>query len=214
MIRVHGLTLVLATWAALPAAGGEPWDRDWVEVRTEHFVIESALSERRTLELAADLEGFRVCAEVVTNIGRFDERIPTRIYVLEDAKEEAGFRSNIVGYFRAGMRENLAVMIPSGDSDAVLRQEYTHFLVRNRDSRLYPLWYNEGFAEFLSTCTVQDGFVEWGRARPWQRSWLANGTWTPYEKLLRRTEAPEKGPPADDGQAPGGRQPGQGPQAG
>ena len=58
MTRFHDLALLLAAWgAALPAAGGEPWDRDWVEVRTEHFVIESALSEHRTLELASDLEG-------------------------------------------------------------------------------------------------------------------------------------------------------------
>ena len=59
--------MLLVRWlccAALLAVAGaidarEIWERPWLEVRSEHFVIASALSEERTLALAVELENFR-----------------------------------------------------------------------------------------------------------------------------------------------------------
>lgn len=176
---------LLIIMAAAPAAAKELWEFPWTEVRTPHFVFLSGLDEDRTTELAVDLENFRTAAQLLTNIGRFEERIPTRIVVLPRFEDELGFGRGIAGYFSPGMRDNAAVMLPSGSfSDEVLKHEYVHFLVHNRNQQMYPPWFDEGFAEVLMTLTVKDGVLTYGRPITARTSWLAQGNWISFRRVL------------------------------
>ena len=111
----------------------EVWERDWIQVRSPHFTVNSALSEKRTVELVTDLENFRRVVELITNMQRFEERIPTRIYMLPIKKSDFGITGSVAGYMLSGLRGNYAAMVPSGAfTDEVQKHEYVHFLVHNR----------------------------------------------------------------------------------
>ena len=172
----------------MPANGArakELWEQPWVEVRTPHFVFVSALSEPRTVALARDLENFRSAIVIVTNIRRIEARIPTTVYVLPHAVEELGFKNHITGYFAPRMRANYAAVIPATNAlDDVLKHEYVHFLVHNRDSLAYPHWFDEGFAEVLQTLTVAGNVVEFGQPNQVRADWLRNTPWMGFGKIL------------------------------
>lgn len=176
---------VLMGLTAFRANAADLWESKWLEVRTPNFVIYSEISKEKTETLATDLENFRIAAGMFTNIGRLDARIPTKIIVLEDPAHELGFSRGLAGYFRPGMRENFAVMADSGSfSDEVLKHEYVHFLVRNRDGQNYPRWFDEGFAELLSTLTVDGTEIEIGKFSRNRMQALAYLPWLPMEKVL------------------------------
>lgn len=180
------MVLTLLALVAATASGKEPWELAWIEIRSPHFVVTSALSENRSIELIRDLERFRLGVQTVTNVGRFEERIPTKVYVLPSAIPKLGFRKNFTGFFRPGMRANYAVVRPTPGIalDDVLKHEYVHFLMHNRDSLSYPRWFDEGFAEVASTLTTSGDKIHYGQPDPNLVSWLPNSAWMPFEELL------------------------------
>jgi hypothetical protein len=163
--RSHGICLALALLLARPGAAKDLWTYDWVEVRSPHFVIASALDEKRTRDLAVDLENFRTAAELLTTIGRFEERIPTKLYVLPRADWNLGFHaSDIAGYFLPGMRPNYALIKKHGSlADEIIKHEYVRFLVHNRDATLYPLWFEVGSPKYYPRCASTTAFSSTGR---------------------------------------------------
>jgi tetratricopeptide (TPR) repeat protein len=152
---------VLLGMAALACTTvGAVSERPWIEVETPNFRIASTLPPEEAIELANDLELFRTVAQTVTNIPTVDSVIPTRIFVFErgaDFELFAGTR-RLAGYFLEGMRANYLVMRKTREMDesGVIRHEYVHFLMNNATQTLYPPWYSEGFAEFLSTATLHE----------------------------------------------------------
>jgi tetratricopeptide (TPR) repeat protein len=181
----------LTAWivAALPTTAGarELWEYDWVEVRTPHFVIASAEGEKKAVTLALDLESFRAAAERLTNIGRFEERIPTKVYALPRTARELGIDGTVVGMLMPGMRANHALTTPQGSqSDEVLKHEYVHFLVRNRDGLAYPAWIDEGYAELLATVRVSEGGtrIEYGNVMRWRAESLMLAPWISWDTVV------------------------------
>jgi hypothetical protein len=152
----------------------ELWERTWIEVRSAHFVIISTISEKQSV----GLERFRTAVRMVTNIGRFEERIATKVYVLPYAVEELGFTGNLKGYFLARMRANYAAVIPAVgvELDDVLKHEYVHFLVHNRDTLSYPTWFNEGFAQVLQTLSARGDRIDYGQPSRLRMAWLDDKT--------------------------------------
>jgi FimV-like protein len=177
---------LMALAAAAGAAPKELWDLPWIEVRSPHFVIVSALTEKRTVAVARDLEDFRAAVQLVTHIGRVDERIGTTVYVLPYAVEKLGFKSHISGFFVPQMRANYAAVIPmpAGHLDEILKHEYVHFLVRNRDVLSYPPWLDEGLAEALQTLTVRRDVIEYGASTPVRVQWLRSAPWLSFAKVI------------------------------
>jgi tetratricopeptide (TPR) repeat protein len=184
------LTALAAACLGPAAAAPELWELEWTEVETDHFTLATSLPQADAVRLAEELENFRTVVQLFLKIGAFDERIPTKIYVLPGLLPEFGLGDRRAGYFDATVRENYAVMASLGnDSMTVLKHEYVHFLVGNFNSQLYPTWLNEGLADLLSTLTVRNGVLEYGRwygvaeLDPFRRS-----TWLRYESILERRE--------------------------
>lgn len=190
------LAVALPLASAAPADAKELWETPWIEVRTPHFVIASAQGEEKTRALAVELEDFRAAAELVTNIGRFEERIPTKVYALPRVERELGFEGGAVGLFMPAMRANYALITPQGaESDEVLKHEYMHFLIHNRDALVYPPWLDEGFAELLSTLRVkEDGtLIEFGDFLSWRAESLVYGGWISYDTVLETRDTASLG---------------------
>ena len=178
------------SFAAVTSDAKELWERRWIEVKTPHFKIVSAIPEARSVALANELEAFRSAVEIITNIGRFEDRVPTFVYVLPHSVKALGFSSGIVGWFDAEMRANYALVIPSTQTplDDVLKHEYVHFLLHNRDERSYPTWFDEGFAELLATITVREGTIDYGLPPKGRIPNLMQLNWLPFDRLLRTND--------------------------
>jgi tetratricopeptide (TPR) repeat protein len=170
---------------ATTASAKELWERPWIEVRSPHFVIVSAIPKGVTIDLARDLECFREAVQIVTDVGHFDERIPTKVYVLPQPVVELGFKRHTGGYFIPGMRANYAgvVQLPLGNVNNMLKHEYVHFIVHNDESK-YPKWFDEGFAEVLSTMSARGKAIEYGEPMPERVARLPHGKWIPFAQLL------------------------------
>jgi hypothetical protein len=72
-----------------------PLDRRWIEVRTRHFSITSAMSEERSVELARGLEVFRSGVLRLTNVDA--SRILKREYVHFLMRRRLGLISGLRG---------------------------------------------------------------------------------------------------------------------
>lgn len=157
MSRV-GFFILLSAFSL--SCAGPVYERPWIEVETTNFQILSTFDERETIEIAQKLELFRTVVQSITNAPAVDSVIPTRIIIFDGKYDFNLFMKGqwVAGYFREGMRTNYMVMRKTRklDPGAVMRHEYVHYLMNNATDLLYPFWYSEGFAEFLSTVTVHE----------------------------------------------------------
>ncbi len=150
-------------------------------------MIVSSISEDRTVELVRRLEDFRGAVELLTKIGTFDERIPTRLYILPRGSLAFGLGDGFSGYFMPRMRANYAAVIPQpgGGIDDVIKHEYVHFLLHNDGARNYPRWLDEGFAQLFQTLEVIGKTIQFGNAPSHALNNLHYASWLPYERVLR-----------------------------
>ena len=168
------IILVLLTVAACTTAPLE--QRSWLEVRSANFSIYSNLPQEKTVALSEDLELFRAVVGKLTSAKQFEPRVPTLIVAFARTEQFQPFAPapSIVGFFRSGLRENVVALDASGaqriDAWTVLFHEYTHFLLHNQKSVALPLWYDEGFAEFMGTVQLRDDFVFIGAAPMYRRT--------------------------------------------
>jgi FimV-like protein len=137
----------------------------WLELRARHFILAGDVSEATLRAFADDLSLFVAVVEDVTN-AETNGRVPTRIYLLDDAQFEpirgspaiAGHMSpRLEGYFGA-----VSLGPAAHATREVLLHEYTHFLMLNGRAVHFPRWYSEGFAELLSTMKRRQDLVTLG----------------------------------------------------
>ena len=171
---------------ALPAK--EMVDRDWLHARSANFDVFSSMSRKETIELLRELEMFRFTVSLISNIRRIDSPIPTRIYAFDDEGDVArlGLRAGVAGFFSAGLRDNTIVIRSSSGirRTALILHEYVHYLVRNSGSLNYPLWFNEGLAEYLSSARAVKDLYQIGAVPEHRKAWLANLRWMPLARVI------------------------------
>ncbi len=187
--RIRCLVLGCALLGAPGCAATWMVDREWVEVRSEHFAITSDLDASATEELARNLELFRAAVLVMTRARTLDSSVPTRVFFFDSPATFRQFlpRSrHVLGYFRPTLRANFVVVLDHGSvaADEVLRHEYVHFLVRNGSSRIYPTWYDEGFAELLRTTGPVGEHVAVGNVPLLRLRQIRTTPWIPLERVL------------------------------
>ncbi len=219
--------VAIAVLAVPHASGALPPPRDaWSELRTQHFVIYSNAGERRTLQVATELETMReVMRRVVPDVRRgtlsVDAHVPTQVYLFESARSFEPYRllPGAAGFFTTRPTGNLVALDASVDEPLqVVRHEYLHHFLENNIPGV-PLWANEGLAEFYSTMTRNSREVLLGRPLPHHVQWLRAHGPMPVEKLValgsvrrgrRRKGEDRRGLRLvlADGPLPAGRQPG------
>lgn len=195
--RATALVAILALVpGASPALGKALEDRNWIEVRTANFRISSLLGEKETLKLARHLEVFRAAVFVVTNINSTDASIPTVIYALRGRSDfkNLGIDENMAGIFMPGLRNNTILIRDARgmQETSTMLHEYVHFLVRNHGSLVYPRWFDEGFAEYLSATRVRGGYFQIGLFAKDRKESLTHTRWISMHKILAAEEYYDK----------------------
>jgi Flp pilus assembly protein TadD len=138
----------------------------WIELRSPYFVLMGDVSRAKLERFAEDLAVFVAVVERVTNARPGNARVPARIYltdgqvwsVLKPADWVGGYMApRLDGYFGVvGLTRRSAL------TREILLHEYTHFLIRKGRALRYPIWYDEGFAEVMSSVRRRQDLVSLG----------------------------------------------------
>ncbi len=180
--------IMIAMLATATVGAKDLEDRDWIEVRTANFQVRSIQGEKATLELAQHLELFRAAVSKLTNVSATEAPVPTRILAVRGPNDfrELGIDDSVAGIFQSTMRNNIIVIreVRGMDENATMLHEYVHFLVRNHGDQRYPKWYDEGFAEYLSTSEFSRGLFKIGLAAEHRRGSLNHSHWIPMRRIL------------------------------
>jgi len=174
--------------AALVGIGlSAPLCAAWYEVRAPHFIIYSQGSADAIRKFVTDLEDFDQATRKLLNRPDVDgdDPNPVTIFTVDTvasivklckagkAKEEASKACKYLGGFYDGRAEGSVAFVPRGagsgsstdiDARTILFHEYAHHLMFANSLAVYPAWYVEGFAEFLSNVKLdRPGEVGIGR---------------------------------------------------
>ena len=165
-IRAFSAAAALATSAFVCAAVE---DRDWCITHTDHFEMVSDLPRERALDLVAHLDRFRLAARALLPGESAEPAPPLKLVAFERAQDFATvFNSrHVAGFTRPSLDQSLLASGPDADGKHLNRNvfhEYVHYLLRSRAALNLPIWYEEGFASYLSTLSVDPtGLVTVGR---------------------------------------------------
>jgi tetratricopeptide (TPR) repeat protein len=160
-------TLVLLTgilgWSNPPPAD-KP--ETWIEVQTPHFIVASNDGENTARRFADQFEQIRFLYSKALRRGiRLDPGIPILIFAVKNEKSlsqlipeywaEKG-HTHPAGLFVPGQERNyiaLRIDVEGEYPYLPIYHEYLHLIV-NLNYQHFPLWLNEGFADFFGCATV------------------------------------------------------------
>ena len=131
----------------------------WVEARSENFIFQGDTSEKKAALIIQELEDYRSVLFKALNLnGGAPEVVPVQIYGVKGSviKKISGI-PNIAGYYSTTREGPILVININGSfsknsqARAITYHEYTHHLISTYSDLVYPRWYNEGYADYLST---------------------------------------------------------------
>ncbi len=169
------LILTLLLIMIIPVAHGatDLSARTWRLYQSENFEIYSDLRPGQVARTITALETFRAAVHYLTNTDpSASPPHETRLYLFKRVADLRKLHSSqeVLGFMIPGLRYNLMVAAKPprrsilNTATAVVFHEYVHQLVRSVSSFRYPAWYDEGFAELLSTARTSNGSLIFGQA--------------------------------------------------
>jgi Flp pilus assembly protein TadD len=198
------MSLFLRVWIAalFGAAMTSPAEAAWHEAKSKHFIIYSDENPKALLDYATRLEKFDAAARAILKMNDPVVGDGNRLTIFVMPNEEAvrklaGDTGGFLSGFYTGRASGSLAFVPRRSSgqqrgglgaDSIFYHEYAHHLMAQELDFPYPMWFVEGFAEFLSTPEFKrDGSVGIG-AVPQHRAWgLFNGDRLSLETLLGGT---------------------------
>jgi Flp pilus assembly protein TadD len=165
----------------------------WIRLQTAHFELVSGAGESDSIQIAQRLELLRAVLERVGLQVNLDPRVPLLVYVFPDPASYARFapRSDFPGFMLPRSHRNFLVVESGGEKDpgSAALHEYVHFVLRNGSATRYPVWYDEGLAEFLSTVAMQGDQVVIGTIPANREHWLLYGSPMSLRQMMSIDEA-------------------------
>ena len=142
-----------ALLCAILAVGSPAFGADeWTYARSDNFEVYTTGGEGRAREALNYFEHVRAFMAAFMNASP-SGGAPTRLIIFSNEREFAPYKPNevAIAYYQPGPdRDYIVMQALDADAYPVVVHEYTHLLTKHSGD-LYPLWLNEGIAEFLST---------------------------------------------------------------
>jgi tetratricopeptide (TPR) repeat protein len=194
------LTPVITLLAGI-AAWSEPTPADkpdtWIEVQTPHFIVASNDGENTARRVADQFEQIRFLYSKALNRGiRLDPGIPILIFAVKNEKslsqlipEYWAQKGHIhpAGLFVPGKEKNYIALRTDVEGEfpyLPIYHEYVHLIV-NLNYRHFPVWLNEGFADFLGCATLTAKGGKLGQASSSELYVLQQGKLLPLDVLFK-----------------------------
>jgi tetratricopeptide (TPR) repeat protein len=148
-------------------------DEAWLLARSKHFVFISSADERRTREVAAELETLASALTQVDSTFSAPEAMPTRVILFTRERESRPYFDTLLNH-REGNTSGVFVKLGDGGSmlinenygwhsaDRAPLHELIHYLMQSGDAKA-PLWLEEGIAEYFSNATIRPRSISAGQ---------------------------------------------------
>jgi Flp pilus assembly protein TadD len=180
VIRTAGIFLCICFLLLLYPASLLASDPQWVEVRSEHFSVITDAGEKSGRHVAELFEQMRSAFGVVFVRAKINQPIPLQIIAFHNTSEfrqhSPIFKGKVVevsGFFQTSNDKDFIVLDMSQQNNwQIVFHEYAHVWLGDNFPSTAP-WFDEGFAEYLSTMKVSDGIITVGQ--PISGAQLLNG---------------------------------------
>ena len=137
----------------------DAFSRPWCAYRTAHFEVLTDLPRRRALAEIRALGRFRTMFMALFPDARSHSGLPVRMLVFRRAQHfnQVTGASTFAGIAVPSLRTYHLLVGPARSSTVADtgRHEYAHYLMRNQAELHYPLWYEEGLANYLSAANLK-----------------------------------------------------------
>jgi predicted Zn-dependent protease len=166
------ILLPLALFAAsLASARDKP--ENWLEVRSQHFIVLTDSNEKQARHVAEQFERMRLVFHAELPQSRLDPGTPIIVLAVKDKKDFEALEPEV--YLAKGQIELAGLFLRAPDKNYILLRldaqgehpyatvyhEYTH-LLSGRAEEWLPLWLNEGLAEFYQNTEIRNKEVVLG----------------------------------------------------
>ncbi len=140
----------------------------WVQVESENFVFVGETNEKEGRRIVEDLEVFRGTLLALLGIRGISEVRKVRVFGLQGTRDLRDVTGNggIAGVYTRAADYPVFLLTIKGIDDNVRKtafHEYTHHILNSYTDFFIPRWYNEGFAEYISSFEVDDGLITIGK---------------------------------------------------
>jgi hypothetical protein len=152
------LAIVLLAAAPLGA------EQQWTYASSPHFEVYTTGGPKRARAALAYFERVHAFFADVMDLAP-KQQTPTRLIVFSSEREFKPYRMNdvAIAYYRAGPdRDYIVMQSLDAESYPIVVHEYAHLIIRHSGD-LFPLWLNEGLAEFFSTIEPEGGKMTMGK---------------------------------------------------
>ena len=184
-----------------PQAADAPGiSRNWIRLKSPHFIAEGTSSPRTLQRWLDDLETFRDCLRLMFPNLNLTSPVPNRIVVMDgrDAMltvaplRDGRPDTRIGGYFMPRPDVNFFVVGVEGEPQHTIFHEYTHFVLHNGLNGPSPSWVEEGLAEFYGTFSIDRDRRRAVLGRLSGRwGFLSSGVMLPVAKMITEEGAAE-----------------------
>jgi hypothetical protein len=179
--------------AAAALAAATPASATWRRAESANFLLYSQADEADVRQDAALLEDYWALLRALTGVQDPPAAKKLSVYVVryhEDLEVvHPGAGGDTVGVYDAapgGIAAFAQSMKGLGGNlgHEVLFHEIAHHFMLQYRPLAYPLWYVEGFAEFVQTATFDPDKIEYGKPSRMRGGWLIYEHWLPLGEIL------------------------------
>jgi hypothetical protein len=183
---------ILAWLAFLLAMVATPAHAEWNRAEGPNFIVYGELTQNRLRDRILQLEEFDAFLRHLTGTTVPPSPLKLKVYLVHGHDELSAVfpvSRDVGGFYRASPDGIFAVVDEDqnwrGNENDTLFHEYAHHFMMQYHPSPYPIWYVEGFADFVMTAEIGPDSVEFGSPNPIRGSWLTGSSdWVPYEDLL------------------------------
>ena len=156
------------------------------ELVTPTFRVVSAIDEKKTRRVAADIAAFEEVILRSSAAAPDGGELRTNVYFVssEDWAHYFAPGSNVGGFFSPGWPNS--IVIPGWatyEAYPVVFHEYSHYLLHSRATIAWPPWFDEGLAELMSNAHFNPTRLSFTAPKTRMQT-LNTLPWLPLEKML------------------------------
>jgi tetratricopeptide (TPR) repeat protein len=198
-IRALAVFFAAVFAAAVASSKASPADKQeiWTEVQTPHFTVASNDGENTARRIADQFEQIRFLYSKALNRNiRLDPGIPILIFAVKNEKALSQLipenwtqkgHTHPGGIFVPGREKNYIALRTDVEYEfpyLPIYHEYVHLII-NLNYQHFPVWLNEGFADFLGCATLTAKGAKMGEPSSTDLQVLQQNKLLPLETLFR-----------------------------
>ncbi|MET3666913.1 hypothetical protein [Caulobacter sp. 1776] len=191
----RGLVALMLLATAPSAFAAAPW----IKATTQHFNVYGAMDEAELRTVASDLERYHRLLAGVMHVNEKLAAARLDVYLVAERDDLKAVDPDLdaLGFYRAGPGGRAAFAtwnaLDRDQARHVLQHEYAHHFIAQYFTWSYPLWFQEGFAEYFGATT--EAGDAWRLGGPIERlPALEREPWIGMDALLdAQTDAPRRG---------------------